>query len=112
MSDDPGDEGLSFEERLKAARGRQGLDAPSKRPGMEPGGLGQSPWGIGLRVGIELVSALVVAVAIGYGLDRLLGTKPILTAVFVLLGGAAGVLNVWRQFASDPGTGSTTNRGR
>jgi len=52
-----------------------------------------------LRVGIELVSALVVAVAIGYGLDRLFGTRPILTAVFVLLGGAAGVLNVWRMFA-------------
>jgi ATP synthase protein I len=55
--------------------------------------------GVGLRVGIELVSALVVAVAIGYGLDYLFGTKPILMAVFVLLGGAAGVLNVWRVFA-------------
>ena len=40
--------------------------------------------GIGLRVGIELVAALVVAVAIGYGLDWLFGTRPILTAVFVL----------------------------
>ncbi len=58
-----------------------------------------SPIGVGLRVGIELVSALVVAVAIGYGLDYLFGTKPILMAVFVLLGGAAGVLNVWRVFA-------------
>jgi len=58
-----------------------------------------SPMGVGLRVGIELVSALVVAVAIGYGLDYLFGTKPILMAVFVLLGGAAGVLNVWRVFA-------------
>ena len=34
-----------------------------------------SPWGIGLRVGIEMVSALVVAVAIGWGLDRLLGDE-------------------------------------
>ena len=41
-------------------------------------------------------------------LDRLFGTKPILTAVFVLLGGAAGVLNVWRLFAPRP----TQNRGR
>ena len=99
MSDDPGDDGHSFEERLKAARSRQGLDAPSMAPGTEPGGVGQSPWGIGLRVGIEMVSALVVAVAIGYGLDWVFGTRPILTAVFVLLGGAAGVLNVWRMFA-------------
>src|SRR3974390_1458946 len=99
MSDDPGDDGPSFEERLKSARSRQGLDAPSKRPGTEPGGLGQSPWGIGLRVGIELVSALVVAVAIGYGLSLVFGARPIFLAVFVLLGGAAGVLNVWRVFA-------------
>ena len=99
MSDEPGDESPSFEERLKAARSRQGLEAQPRLPGLEPQGFGQSPWGIGLRVGIELVSALVVAVAIGYGLDTLLGTKPILSAVFLLLGGAAGVLNVWRIFA-------------
>jgi ATP synthase protein I len=55
--------------------------------------------GIALRVGVEMVSALLVAVAIGWGLDRWLGTRPILLAVFVLLGGAAGVLNVWRTFA-------------
>ena len=99
----------SFEERLKAARSRQGLDAPRPVSARDTGRMdGVSPWGIGLRVGIELVSALVVAVAIGYGLDRLFGTKPILTAVFVLLGGAAGVLNVWRLFAPRP----TRDRGR
>jgi len=92
-----GGDGPSFEERLKAARSRQGLDVPPKSPAKD--GLGQSPWGIGLRVGIELVAAMVVAVAIGYGLDLAFGTKPILTAVFVPLGGAAGVMNVWRLFA-------------
>jgi ATP synthase protein I len=99
MSKESGDTGPSFEERLKAARSRQGLDAQPKTLGEDAGVNGMSPLGIGLRVGIELVAALVVAVAIGYGLDRLFGTKPILTAVFVLLGGAAGVLNVWRMFA-------------
>ncbi len=101
MSEEPGeDEPPSFEERLKAARGRQGLDAPPPLSAGNSGDIGgMSPWGIGLRVGIELVSALVVAVAIGYGLDRLFGTLPILTALFVLLGGAAGILNVWRLFA-------------
>ena len=110
MSEEPGaDESPSFEARLKAARSRQGLDAspPSSARGADGIG-GMSPWGIGLRVGIELVSALVVAIAIGYGLDRLLGTKPILMAVFVLLGGAAGVLNIWRLFAPRP----TRDRGR
>jgi len=89
----------SFEERLKAARGRQGLDAPPVPSGGSPEGADANPWGIGLRVGIEMVSAMVVAVAIGYGLDRLFHTLPILTGVFVLLGGAAGILNVYRLFA-------------
>jgi ATP synthase protein I len=102
MVEESGDPGGSFEDRLKAARSRQGLDTPPTQP--KSGDVGMSPWGIGMRVGIELVSALVVAVAIGYGLDRLFGTKPILMAVFVLLGGAAGVLNVWRLFAPRPET--------
>jgi ATP synthase protein I len=110
MSEESGEEERSFEERLKAARSRQGLDTPPPMSGNQSGELGgMSPWGIGLRVGIELVSALVVAVAIGYGLDYLFGTRPILTAVFVLLGGAAGVLNVWRVFAPRP---TTQDRGR
>ena len=89
----------SFEERLRAARARQGLDQPPPDPGKQPGDLGPSPLGIGLRVGVELVSALVVAVAIGYWLDRWLHTSPAFLIVFVFLGGAAGVLNVWRVFA-------------
>jgi ATP synthase protein I len=107
MSDDgtqggTGDE--SFAARLRAARERQGLEpeAPGPVPG-DHGAANASALRIGLRVGVELVSALVVAVAIGYGLDRLLGTKPVFIAVFVLLGGAAGVLNVWRIFAPKRG---------
>lgn len=99
MNEKPGGDGASFEERLRAARLRQGLDARPPDPGAEPGGFGGSPWGIGMRVGVEMVSALLVAVAIGWALDRWLGTRPILLGVFVLLGGAAGVLNVWRVFA-------------
>ena len=110
MSEESGeDEPPSFEERLKAARSRQGLDAPPPLTARDTGGIGgMSPWGIGLRVGIEMVSALVVAVAIGWGLGYLFGGKPIFIAVFVLLGGAAGVLNVWRLFAPRP----TRDRGR
>ena len=96
---DPSRENLSFEDRLKVARNKQGLDAPPQRPLSDQEGLGGSPWGIGLRVGVERGSALVVGVAIGYGLDRIFHTTPILTAVFVPLGGAAGVMNVWRHFA-------------
>ena len=99
MGEKPGDGGDSFEDRLRAARSRQKLDASVPVPGSDAEGIGGSPWGIGLRVGVEMVSALVVGVAIGWALDRWFGTRPILLGVFVLLGGAAGVLNVWRSFA-------------
>ena len=112
MSEESGEQERSFEERLKAARSRQGLDAPPPGSGGKSDDMGgMSPMGVGLRVGIELVSALVVAVAIGYGLDRWFGTKPILTAVFVLLGGAAGILNVWRLFAPRPTRGPKVQDG-
>ena len=99
MREEPGGGKGSFEERLKAARGRRGLDASSQPDGQNPDGGEPSLVGIGLRVGTELIAAFVVAIAIGYGLDRLFGTLPILTALFVLVGGAAGILNVWRLFA-------------
>ena len=99
---DGGDgEGHSFEQRLRAARQRQGLDAPpagAGKPGAGAPGFGApgSALGVGMRVGVELVAALAVAVAIGWGLDRWLHTVPVFIALFVLLGGAAGVANVWR----------------
>ena len=60
--------------------------------------------GIGLRVGVELVSALAVAVAIGWWLDNYFHTRPFLLMLFVLLGGAAGLLNVWRLLGPKPPT--------
>lgn len=103
MSEDDGGPGGgedSFQARLAAARQRQGLEPKASVPAQDDHrAANASALRIGLRVGVELVSALIVGVAIGYGLDRLLGTKPVFIAVFVLLGGAAGVLNVWRIFA-------------
>lgn len=90
MSDDNGG---SFEERLRAAQTRQASNAPAPPPGAQGTA---SPMGIGVRVGVELVAALGVSVGIGLGLDRWFGTGPWLLALFVLLGGAAGVANVWR----------------
>jgi ATP synthase protein I len=110
MSEEQGGGEPSFEERLRAARERQGLEprqsASGEKPDQEPSALG-----IGLRVGLELVSALVVACAIGWGLDWLFGTKPIFLIAFVPLGGAAGVLNVWREFAPRQGPSGTTSQG-
>ena len=84
----------TFEARLSSARGRQGMDSP--QPGPATRGTDTSSLGVGLRVGVELVSALAVAVAIGWALDHWLHTLPLFLVLFVLLGGVAGVLNVWR----------------
>jgi ATP synthase protein I len=79
-----------FEERLAAARSRQGLDKPAAtdRPA--------SPWGLGLRAGLEVASALVVGVGLGLAIDWWAGTRPWFLVAGVFLGGAAGVMNVYR----------------
>ncbi len=104
---DRSSEAGSFEERLRAARAREGLDkAPPDAAGPSSGQFGPSALGIGLRVGVELLSAVVVGLGIGWALDRWLHTSPLFIAVFVLLGGGAGMLNVWRVFApKSPGAG-------
>ena len=93
----------TFEARLASARGRQGMDLPE--PGPATSGADTASLGVGLRVGVELVSALAVAVAIGWALDHWLHTLPLFLVLFVLLGGVAGVLNVWRVVS--PATGKT-----
>ena len=103
VSDESGGHEPSFEERLAAARDRQGRNGARSGRSKPSDGIDGSALAIGMRVGVELVSALVLAVAIGWGLDWLFGTRPILMAVFVLLGGAAGVLNVYRMFAPKRG---------
>jgi len=94
MTETKGEQDPSFEDRLRAARTKQGLDKP---PSSAPADLGgSSAMGIGLRVGVELVSAMIAGVGIGWFLDRWLHTTPFLLILGVLLGGAAGVANVWR----------------
>jgi ATP synthase protein I len=52
----------------------------------------------GMRMAAELVAAVIVGGAIGYGLDRWLGSTPWLFLLFFMLGFAAGVLNVIRAY--------------
>lgn len=51
---------------------------------------------IGLRISADLLSAVVVGAALGYVLDELCKTKPWGLVLFLIFGGAAGVLNVYR----------------
>lgn len=49
-----------------------------------------------MRVGVELVGALIVGGGIGLLLDRWLDTTPWLMLAFFMLGAAAGFMNVYR----------------
>ena len=55
-----------------------------------------SPIGLALRLGVEMASSLFVGAAMGWFLDRWLGTGPWLLLVFLLLGCAGGMLNVYK----------------
>src|SRR5271166_332757 len=59
----------------------------------------QQGLGLGLRIGIELVVAIVVATGLGWAIDRWLGTRPWGMIVLFFLGVAAGMLNVYRAVA-------------
>lgn len=47
-------------------------------------------------VGIQLVLSTFVGLAMGYGLDRLFGTSPYLTFIFLVIGIIAGFRELFR----------------
>lgn len=63
----------------------------------------------GLKVASEFVAGILVGAAIGYFIDQLAGTSPFGLIVFLLLGFAAGVLNVIRGIS---GSGSPGDPGQ
>ena len=64
---------------------------PGQRPTADPSAIAR-----GFRLSTELVAGVLVGAAIGWLLDRWLGLSPWGMIVFLLLGFAAGVLNVMR----------------
>lgn len=51
---------------------------------------------LGVRIAVELLSAIIVGGAIGFVIDRMTGMFPFFLVTFLLFGGAAGFLNVYR----------------
>ncbi len=72
---------------------------PPNQPKADPG------MSLAMRAGSEFISAILVGAAIGWGLDRILGTNPLFLIVFFFIGVAAGVWNVIR-LTSPKGGGS------
>jgi len=82
--------------RIAKARGErqvaEGHPSPAGRGNM-------SAMNRGIRLGSEFVAAILVGWGIGYLLDQVLGTSPWLMLVMLMVGFAAGVLNVVRSAA-------------
>jgi len=86
--DDPDARRLAeLERRLQKARDR---GKPPEREATP------SKLGAAFRLVTELLAAVIVGGGIGWGLDKVLGTSPFLLIVMLLLGVAAGFLNVLR----------------
>ena len=95
MSDQPPEQELdALGKRLREARGKTEDVSPESEDKNQPAANALS---LAFRVGVELVSALAIGVAIGWLLDQWLDTRPWLMLVFIFLGGAAGILNVYRM---------------
>ena len=80
--------------RLKEAQSRR-RTAKEREKG-SGGRAANSGLGLGFRIAVDLVAALIVGVGIGWLLDTWLGTRPWLLILFFFLGSAAGMLNVYR----------------
>ncbi|NCM96892.1 MAG: F0F1 ATP synthase subunit I [Rhodobacteraceae bacterium CG2_30_10_405] len=97
MSDEPDPARLAaLEARLAQAKGEAASATEAERSFSQ----GEVAW----RMVIELVTGMGLGLAIGYGLDALFGTMPILLVIFALFGFAAGVrtmLGTARQLAAD-----------
>jgi ATP synthase protein I len=92
MSEDPPSNPLErLGEKIDRAQRERRREQTSGRGGPPPGALG-----LGMRMATELAAALLVGLAIGWVVDRFCGTRPWGLIVFLLLGMAAGMVNVFR----------------
>src|SRR5258706_2982872 len=74
-----------LEARLSDARGKRELQREDPSP---------SALGAAFRLVTELLAAVIVGGGIGWALDRVLGTAPLLLIVMFMLGVAAGIRHV------------------
>ena len=100
----PDDAGIDPRLRALGEKLAEARRAPSEQEGNGPQSSGLAGIGQAMKVGSEFVAGVIVGFVIGYTIDRLFGTTPWGMIVFLLLGFAAGTLNVMRSagVAKDP----------
>lgn len=93
----PGEAELSerlrqLEERLGTARAEEAAEtARVAAQGSDASGLGSA-----MRLSTEFVAGTIAGAALGWVIDRLLGTSPWGFIIFLMLGFAAGIMNAMR----------------
>ena len=89
-------------QRLGERLGQHQPDRPSETDRGPGTNADRSALARGLQLSAEFISGVLVGAAIGWVLDRWLGTSPFGMIVFLLLGFAAGVLNLMRAAGAVP----------
>ena len=90
----------SLGERLAHQKGPDRQAEPGSSSKSDPSALAR-----GFRLSTELVAGVLVGAFIGWALDKWLGISPWGMIVFLLLGFAAGVINVMRAAGVSSGPG-------
>ena len=92
----------SLDHRLSEIRDSRKIGTDQLEAGSGNGAARASAMARGFQLSSELIAGVVVGALIGWGFDRLLSTSPFGLIVFLLLGFAAGVLNVIRSAGVAP----------
>ena len=77
---------------------------PNKKasPKQAPETPSQRSFNGGYTVGLNLISSVVVGMALGYGIDHYFNTKPLFFLLFMVLGIAAGFRSIWYFIKAQP----------
>lgn len=76
-----------LDKKISKARGPEKTTEPLNR---------SKSYSYAFRIASELIAAPVVGAFIGWQIDRLLGTTPLLLLILLVLGMVAGIINVMR----------------
>ncbi|NKD55779.1 MULTISPECIES: AtpZ/AtpI family protein [unclassified Haematospirillum] len=82
-----------LEARIQSASGGRDEDSAGDQAS---GPRNMSGLGVAARISVEMVVTTLVGTALGWFVDGWLGTRPWLMIIFMFLGGAAGISNVYR----------------
>lgn len=84
-------------DRLAANLAKLGKKSRRSANGEGDGPSAQSGWGYAVKVSSEFIAGITVGAILGFGFDSYFGTSPWGLIVLLMLGFAAGVLNVLRS---------------